>query len=92
MSVLFEKATLTGDITTPTLTVTGKASIAPLRFSGDLSIMSAEPYSGAYEITPSTETQILETKNKALAQNITINPIPHNYGLITWDGSTITVS
>lgn len=49
-------------------------------------------YEGATEITPSETEQILQTKNFRMADNITINPIPSNYGLITWDGSTITVS
>lgn len=50
------------------------------------------PYTGEYEFTPTSETQTIPTENKALAQNIIINPIPSNYGLITWDGSTLTVS
>ena len=29
---------------------------------------------------------------RVLAQDIVVNPIPSNYGLITYDGSTITVS
>ena len=49
-------------------------------------------YDGMTEVTPSSETQILETRNMALYENITINPIPSNYGKITWDGSTLTVS
>ena len=49
-------------------------------------------YDGMTEVTPSSETQILETRNTALYENIIINPIPSNYGLITWDGSTLTVS
>ena len=49
-------------------------------------------YTGETEVTPSDETQILQTANTALYDNITINPIPSNYGLITWDGSTLTVS
>ena len=49
-------------------------------------------YEGATEITPSETEQILQTKNFRMTDNITINPIPSNYGLITWDGSTITVS
>lgn len=51
-----------------------------------------DPYTGAYEITPSAETQVLETKNLRMTDDITINPIPSNYGLITWNGSTLTVS
>lgn len=51
-----------------------------------------DPYTGAYEVTPSEETQTLETENKRMTGNVTINPIPNNYGLITWNGSIITVS
>lgn len=51
-----------------------------------------EHYHGTYEVTPSAATQVLETDTLILDGNITINPIPSNYGLITWDGSTITVS
>ncbi len=49
-------------------------------------------YDGAVEVTPSAEAQVLETRNTALYQNITINPIPHNYGLISWSGLGIKVS
>ena len=49
-------------------------------------------YEGETEITPSAETQVLQTNNFRMTDNITINPIPSNYGLISWDGSTITVS
>lgn len=49
-------------------------------------------YEGAYEVTPTEYTQTLETADKRLVRDVTINPIPNNYGLITWDGSTLTVS
>ena len=49
-------------------------------------------YTGPTEITPSTETQILDTTLKTVINNIVINPIPQNYGLITWNGSKLTVS
>ena len=49
-------------------------------------------YTGPTEVTPSNELQRLMTANMALSQNITINPIPSNYGLITWNGSMLTVS
>ena len=51
-----------------------------------------EHYHGAYTITPSNEPQVLDTDTLILDGNITINPIPSNYGLITWDGTKITVS
>ena len=49
-------------------------------------------YDGITEITPSQDTQVLQTSNKALTRNIVVNPIPSNYGLITWNGSVLTVS
>lgn len=55
-------------------------------------LFSPDEYTGETTITPSTETQTLETANKLVKENITVNPIPSYYGLITWDGSTITVS
>lgn len=49
-------------------------------------------YHGTYEVTPSEQTQTLQTTNRVLTDNIVINPIPNNYGLITYNGSIITVS
>lgn len=63
--------------------------------SGGLSVPTVapvEPYEGSYEFTPSGERQEIEIANKRARENIVINPIPQNYGLITWDGSTLTVS
>lgn len=50
------------------------------------------PYQGEYTVTPSMVAQVLPTTGKTLGDDITIAPIPNNYGLITWDGSTLTVS
>lgn len=49
-------------------------------------------YTGETVITPSTTEQVLTTAEKVVTRNIVINPIPSNYGLITWNGSTLTVS
>ena len=49
-------------------------------------------YEGEYEVTPSAETQTLPTEARVLGRDITIAPIPSNYGLITWNGSVLTVS
>ena len=63
--------------------------------SGTLTIPSAvgiDPYSGPYEFTPTQQSQTIEIADKKALDNIIINPIPQNYGLITWNGSTLTVS
>lgn len=49
-------------------------------------------YDGDTTVTPSQDTQTLYTAQKSVLENITINPIPSNYGLITWNGYTLTVS
>ena len=53
---------------------------------------TSQTYEGPYEVTPSAEMQTLQTKNFRMTDNIVVNPIPSNYGLITWNGSIITVS
>lgn len=55
-------------------------------------VIGVNTYDGPYEVTPSTETQTLATDNLLMTDNVIINPIPNNYGLITWNGSTLTVS
>ena len=49
-------------------------------------------YEGETTITPTTEEQVLATRNKALLSDIIIKAIPQNYGLITWDGLGIRIS
>lgn len=67
----------------------------PQGITGLLTIPNAilpPAYSGEYEVTPSAETQVLETEYLYMMGDIIINPIPDCYGLITWNGSTLTVS
>lgn len=54
--------------------------------------ISGDKYEGDYVITPSSEVQTLHTSLLSMTDDVTINPIPSNYGLITWDGSTLLVS
>lgn len=49
-------------------------------------------YDGSTEWTPSDTAQTISIANKKALTNIIIKPIPNNYGLITWNGSTLTVS
>lgn len=75
-------------------------------FDGDMGIVNhlngelgtVTPYStlptyrGQTDIFPTSEAQVLNTDGFVLGTNIIIEPIPQNYGLITWNGSTLTVS
>lgn len=53
---------------------------------------SAEKYTGKYRFTPANKIQVIESENKLLLQNVIIEPIPKNYGLITWNGSYMKIS
>lgn len=55
-------------------------------------IVSPPSYQGSYEFTPSAETQIVNVSGMVMTDDITINPIPTNYGLVEWNGSVLTVS
>lgn len=71
------------------------ALAARASLAGRLSIptyIDVDQYDGPTEVTPGEEPQVLNTAEKVVARNIVINPIPSNYGLITWNGSTLTVS
>lgn len=54
--------------------------------------VDTDPYEGPYEVTPGPAAQVLLTNGLRMTANVTINPIPNNYGLITWDGSKLRVS
>lgn len=75
-------------------TITGTLS-APAQLQGTVTIPAAilpASYPGPTTVTPSAQAQTLETAGFYMREDITIEPIPSNYGLITWDGSTLTVS
>lgn len=54
--------------------------------------IDAPAYTGAYTVTPTQSTQTLATEGKRMTADVVVNPIPSNYGLITWDGTALTVS
>lgn len=60
---------------------------APIQF-----IERVDWYDGAYDFTPSEQAQTIEISDKTARANIIIEPIPSNYGRITYNGSTIMVS
>ena len=85
---------LTATFQPPSMGVTINAPSMGLGFGNPIArdFVERDPYTGDYTVTPSSETQVLDTRNLRMTDNITINPVPSNYGLITWNGSTITVS
>lgn len=78
------------EVSTPVWEVT--ASSPPSTVSVTTGIATGTRYEGAYTVTPSGEPQVLRTALCTLSEDITIEAIPDNYGLVEWDGSVLTVS
>ena len=55
-------------------------------------VPTVEEYHGTYEVTPTQTAQVLPTDGLLAVADIVINPIPSNYGLITYNGTSIRVS
>lgn len=51
----------------------------------------ADPYTGAYEITPAVESQTLPTAQKLMKQDMTINAIPYFETSNDFDGKTVYI-
>lgn len=49
-------------------------------------------YEGETTFTPSAEMQTIPTAHTVLLSDITINPIPSNYGRITYSGGIISIT
>ena len=60
-------------------------------FSPHIEVPVTDYYDGEYEVTPSAQTQTIPIIGKTARHNITVKPIPSNYGLITFNGSVLTV-
>lgn len=61
-------------------------------FGSVIEVPVADYYDGDYELTPTQETQVIPIIGKTARRNITVAPIPSNYGLVTWNGAVLTVS
>ena len=72
--------------------VSTSAVVLPASLGAAYQMRQGEIYAGGYDFTPTQETQTVYTKDKTLLDDITINPIPNNYGLITYNGAYIIVS
>lgn len=82
------------DVPVIPMTVTSDVPVIGMSMSEALNvkIRPTETYDGDYVIIPSQEEQVLQTQNLLSTDNFTIKPIPSNYGLISWNGSVLTVT
>lgn len=84
--------TVAANVAAVSMSVAANVAAFELTPAAAISVSILPDYEGATEITPSGATQTLLTADRVLRQNIVINPIPSNYGLIGWDGAVLTVS
>ncbi len=61
-------------------------------FKEQFLVIDPDYYTGEYEITPAAEAQVIPIAGLAAERDITVKPIPSNWGRISWDGATLTVS
>ena len=54
--------------------------------------VSVENYEGEYTFRPREEAQTIPVDVYSMKYDITINPLPSNYGKITYNGAILTVS
>lgn len=85
---------MTVDTDAKSIPITIRDGYKNIRLTVNTTIIAGEPgdYDGPYVVTPSDAVQVLPTKNAKLDDYIRVQPIPKNYGLITWNGSFLTVS
>lgn len=55
-------------------------------------IITPPIYGGPFTVQPTNQAQTLNTGGTLLNEDITVEAIPQNYGLITYNGGIITVS
>ena len=63
-------------------------AVSPIVISQD----TVPVWDGQTEFVPTGESQIVSVHGYRFTEDIIIDPIPDNYGLITWNGSILTVS
>lgn len=69
---------------------TGRKGSVELEVASGIS--AGGEYFGPYEVTPTENEQVLPTAQLVASRDIVVNPIPSNWGRITWNGSVLTVS
>ena len=74
------------------LTVSNNLVNVALGLATAVQIVTGEHYHGDSEVTPCGQDVVLHTEGLFVDEPITIKAIPNNYGLISWNGSVLTVS
>ena len=83
------------DIDTSTVTLPLSLGVSTTSVAMEVSppFMPVYPdaYAGPYTVTPGEDAQVLHTAHKSMTGEVTVEPIPSNYGRIAWNGSALMV-
>jgi len=88
-------ATITGAVINRTRRIEGSVRTTSRSVAGQVYRATREggaPYEGDYVVTPTRERQELPTAGKSLALNVVVEAIPPEYGLVSYNGSSLRVS
>ena len=66
--------------------------VVPMSTDTRITVIGGERYEGSYHFTPTDEAQVVPIAGLVANYDITIDPIPSNYGKISWDGSALTIT
>ena len=69
-------------------TESGNAFEVEFKGIQQVSVMK-ELYEGSYEVTPTSEQQVLHTADKVMTEDVVVHAIPKEYGLITYNQDKI---
>ena len=88
--------TVSATLTPSIISATAEAVKRSVSATADLATVTRtedhDYYEGATTFTPSDTVQVIPTRDLVLGDDITIEPIPSNYGRIEWNGAFLTVS
>lgn len=66
--------------------------LIPMSYTAPIQIIEGvDWYDGAYDFIPTEQAQTIQISDKTARANIIIEPIPSNYGRITYNGAYLTV-
>lgn len=88
--------TVSATLTNTIISATAEAVKRSINATADLATVTKtedhDYYQGATTFTPTDTAQTIAVADLVCAEDITINPIPSNYGRIEWNGAFLTVS
>lgn len=92
VTTIIVPVTLTESRTIVPIQLEDDNQLIPMSYTAPIQIIQGvDWYDGSYDFIPTEQAQTIQISDKTARANIIIEPIPSNYGRITYNGSTILV-